>query len=48
MVEVIHGPLTGVWGRLIRKGSNHQLTLAVEFISRAVSVSVDAADVRPL
>ena len=48
IVEVIDGPLNGIRGRLVRKGSNHQLTLAVEFISRAVSVSVDTADVRPL
>jgi len=48
MVEMVHGPLKGVAGRLVRKGSNQQLVLAVEFIGRAVSVSVDAADVRPL
>ncbi|MFN2446310.1 MAG: UpxY family transcription antiterminator [Vicinamibacterales bacterium] len=47
-VEVIHGPLKGVTGRLVRKGSQQQLILSVELISRAVSVSVDAADVRPL
>ncbi len=48
MVEMVRGPLKGVPGRLVRKGSNQQLILAVEFIGRAVSVSVDAADVRPL
>ena len=47
MVEVIHGPLKGVIGRLVRKGAHARLILAVELIGRAVSVTVDAADVRP-
>lgn len=47
MVEIVHGPLKGVSGRLVRKGSQQQLILSVELICRAVSVSVDAADVRP-
>jgi transcription antitermination factor NusG len=47
MVEVVHGPLKGVTGRLVRKGSHQQLILSVALIHRAVSVSVDAADVRP-
>ncbi len=37
MVEVVHGPLNGVVGRLV---------LAVDLIGQAVSVEVDAADVR--
>jgi transcription termination/antitermination protein NusG len=47
MVEVIHGPLSGVIGRLVRKGARARLVLAVELVGRAVSVTVDAADVRP-
>lgn len=47
-VEVVHGPLKGVTGLLVRKGSHQQLILSVELICRAVSVSVDAADVRAL
>jgi len=47
MVEIVHGPLKGVRGRLVRKGSHQQLILSVELICRAVSVSVDASDVRP-
>jgi transcriptional antiterminator NusG len=47
MVEVIHGPLRGVVGRLLRKGSHARLILAVDLIGQAVSVEVDAADVRP-
>ena len=46
MVEVIHGPLKGVIGRLIRKGSHARLVLSVDLIGQAVSVEVDAADVR--
>jgi transcription antitermination factor NusG len=47
MVEVTHGPLKGVIGRLIRKGAHARLVLAVELVGRAVSVTVDAADVKP-
>jgi transcription antitermination factor NusG len=44
--EVTHGPLRGVVGRLIRKGSHARLVLSVDLIGQAVSVEVDAADVR--
>ncbi len=47
MVEVVHGPLRGVIGRLIRKGARARLMLAVDLIGQAVSVEVDAADVKP-
>ena len=47
MVEVTHGPLRGVLGRLVRKGSQARLVLSVDLIGQAVSVEVDAADVRP-
>lgn len=46
MVEVVHGPLKGVCGRLVRKGSHARLVLSVDLIGQAVSVEVDAADVR--
>ena len=46
MVEVIHGPLKGVFGRLVRKGSHARLVLSVDLIGRGVAVTVDAADVR--
>jgi transcriptional antiterminator NusG len=48
MVEVVHGPLTGVVGRLTRKGTQARLILAVNLIGQGVSVQVDAADVRAL
>lgn len=47
-VEVVHGPLRGVVGRLIRKDAHRsRLVLSVDLIGQAVSVDVDAADVRP-
>lgn len=46
MVEVAHGPLKGVVGRLLRKGAHARLILAVDLIGQAISVEVDAADIR--
>ncbi len=46
MVEVTHGPLKGVVGRLTRKGAHARLMLAVDLIGQAVSVEVDASDVK--
>ena len=46
LVEVTHGPLRGVVGRLVRKGTHARLVLAVDLIGQGVSVEVDAADVR--
>jgi transcriptional antiterminator NusG len=47
-VEVVYGPLKGITGRLIRKGTHTRLVLAVNLIGQAVSAEVDAADVKPL
>jgi transcription antitermination factor NusG len=46
-VQVVAGPLKGVVGRLVRKGSHARLTVAVDLIGQAVSAEIDAADVRP-
>jgi len=47
MVEVIHGPLKGIVGRLTRKDAHRaRLVLSVNLIGQAVSVEVDAADVK--
>ena len=46
LVEVVHGPLRGVIGRLVRKGAHARLVLAVALIGQGVSVEVDAADVK--
>ena len=47
-VRVVSGPLAGVSGTLVRKGLHARLVLAVEAVGQAVSVQVDACDVRPL
>jgi transcription termination/antitermination protein NusG len=47
MVKVVHGPLKGVVGRLVtKKGVQARLVLSVDLIGQAVSVEVDAADVK--
>jgi len=46
VVEVIHGALKGVVGRLVRKGTHARLILSVNLIGQGVSVEVDAADVK--
>ena len=47
MVEVAYGPLRGVIGRLMRKDAQRaRLILSVNLIGQAVSVEVDAADVK--
>jgi transcription antitermination factor NusG len=48
MVEVVHGALKGVVGRLMRKDTKRaRLVLSVDLIGQAVSVEVDAAYVKP-
>jgi transcription antitermination factor NusG len=48
MVAVVHGPLRGVVGRLMRKDTRRAtLVLSVDLIGQGVSVEVDAADVKP-
>ena len=46
LVEVVYGPLKGIVGRLVRKNDKARLILSVDLIGQAVSVEVDAADVR--
>jgi transcription antitermination factor NusG len=46
LVEVTHGALKGVVGRLVRKGAHARLILSVDLIGQGVSVEVDAADVK--
>ena len=48
LVRVVHGPLAGAVGRLERKGPRSALVLSIEILSRAVKVTVDAADIEPL
>jgi transcriptional antiterminator NusG len=47
LVEVIHGPLKGVVGRLMRKDAHRaRLVLSVDLIGQGVSVEVDVSDVK--
>jgi transcriptional antiterminator NusG len=45
-VEVVHGPLRGVIGRLVRKGAHARLIVSVGLLGQGLTVDVDAADVR--
>ncbi len=47
-VEVIRGPLAGVQGILLRKGSRARLVISVRLIEQAVSVELDADAVAPV
>jgi transcription antitermination factor NusG len=47
-VEVIAGPLKGIHGMLVEKRGRFRFVLQVDLIRQAVSVEIDASDVRPL
>jgi len=47
-VEVIRGPLSGLTGILLRKGTRARLVISITLIHQAASVEMDAYDVRPL
>ena len=47
-VEVTHGALQGVRGRLVRKGAHARLVLSVDLIGQGVTLAVDAADVKAI
>ena len=47
-VEVIAGPLTGIRGILIEKRGKFRFVLQVDMIMQAISVEIDALDIRPL
>jgi transcription antitermination factor NusG len=47
-VEVIAGPMTGIRGILIEKRGKCRFVLQVDLIRQAVSVEIDASDVRPI
>jgi transcription antitermination factor NusG len=47
-VEIIAGPLKGVQGRLVQKRGRFRFVLQVDLIRQAISVEIDASDVRPL
>lgn len=47
-VEVIAGPLKGIRGLLVQKRGKFRFVLQVDLIRQAVSVEIDASDVRPV
>ena len=47
-VEVIAGPLKGIQGKLVQKRGRFRFVLQVDLIRQAISVEIDASDVRPL
>jgi transcriptional antiterminator NusG len=47
-VEVIAGPLKGIRGILVKKRGRFRFVIQVDLIRQAVSVEIDASDVRPL
>jgi len=47
-VEIIAGPLAGIRGILVEKRGKFRFVLQVELIRQAISVEIDASDIRPL
>jgi len=47
-VEVIAGPLRGIQGILVEKRGRFRFVIQVDLIRQAVSVEIDASDVRPI
>ena len=47
-VEVIAGPLKGIQGTLVQKKARFRFVIQVDLIRQAVSVEIDASDVRPI
>ncbi|MBP1624871.1 MAG: transcription termination factor NusG protein [Acidobacteria bacterium] len=47
-VEVIAGPLKGIQGILVEKRGRFRFVLQVDLIRQAISVEIDASDVRPI
>lgn len=47
-VEVIAGPLKGIQGKLVQKKGRFRFVIQVDLIRQAISVEIDASDVRPI
>jgi len=47
-VEVIAGPLAGIRGMLIEKRGRFRFVIQVDLIMQAISVEIDASDIRPI
>jgi transcription antitermination factor NusG len=46
-VRVLHGPMAGTEGILVRKKDKFRLVISLEAIMRSIAVEVDASDVQP-
>lgn len=47
-VRILHGPLAGMTGILVRKKNSYRVVLSVDLIARSVALEVDAADIERL
>jgi transcription antitermination factor NusG len=47
-VRVKSGPLAGLEGHVVRRGSNCRLVLSLDLIQRSIAASVDVRDVDPM
>ena len=47
-VKIVHGPLTGAQGILLRNKTNCRVVISIDAIMRSVSVEIDEADVIPV
>jgi transcription termination/antitermination protein NusG len=47
-VEVIAGPLKGIHGLLVEKRGKFRFVVQVDLIRQAISVEIDASDIRPI
>ncbi len=47
-VEIVAGPLRGIQGILIQKKGRFRFVLRVDLIRQAISIEIDASDIRPI
>lgn len=47
-VRILHGPLAGMTGILVRKKNSYRVVLSVDLIASSVALEVDAADIEQL
>lgn len=47
-VEVIHGPLAGLRGQLVRRGKQHGLVIRASLIQQAALIHIGADEVVPI
>jgi transcriptional antiterminator NusG len=48
LVEVIRGPLQGLRGKFVRRAAQCRFVIAINLISQATAVEIDAEDVAPV